>query len=86
MTAVPPALPHGPHPPITLDDTLGASFLGHFGTTLLYGITTLQAFMYYRAKYNDHVLLKLAVRVKSFTFLRPALIPPSRLIQVFAVW
>ncbi|RPD52626.1 hypothetical protein L227DRAFT_617661 [Lentinus tigrinus ALCF2SS1-6] len=52
------------HPgPIDLNDTLGAAFLGHFVTTLLYGITSLQAFMYYRNKYNDPLLLKLSVLV-----------------------
>ncbi|RDX50605.1 hypothetical protein OH76DRAFT_1402209 [Lentinus brumalis] len=46
---------------VALDDTLGAAFFGHFFTTLLYGITTLQAFMYFRDKYNDPPVLKLSV-------------------------
>ncbi|KAI0707453.1 hypothetical protein C8T65DRAFT_651035 [Cerioporus squamosus] len=45
---------------VALDDTLGAAFFGHFLTTLLYGITTLQAFMYYRDKYSDPPVLKLS--------------------------
>ncbi|KAH9850485.1 hypothetical protein C2E23DRAFT_312878 [Lenzites betulinus] len=48
---------------IKLDDTLGAAFIGHFVTTLLYGITTLQAFMYYKRNGKDSSILKLAVLV-----------------------
>ncbi|KAJ8462774.1 hypothetical protein ONZ51_g10688 [Trametes cubensis] len=48
---------------IRLDDTLGAAFLGHTVTTLLYGITTLQAFIYYRRNQKDGIKLKLSVFV-----------------------
>ncbi|KAI0740021.1 hypothetical protein C8Q76DRAFT_184168 [Earliella scabrosa] len=48
-------------PKIALDDTLGAAFLGHVVTTFLYGITTLQAFMYYRNQYRDANILKFSV-------------------------
>ncbi|TBU36341.1 hypothetical protein BD309DRAFT_878541 [Dichomitus squalens] len=44
-------IPTTPH--ITLDDTLGAAFIGHFVSTLLYGITSLQAYVYYRDNHND---------------------------------
>ncbi|KAI0631839.1 hypothetical protein C8Q77DRAFT_1129421 [Trametes polyzona] len=58
-----PQLPQIPPGAIRLDDTLGAAFLGHFVTTLLYGITTLQAFMYYRRNQKDSGVLKLSVFV-----------------------
>ncbi|KAI0808327.1 hypothetical protein C8Q74DRAFT_1363717 [Fomes fomentarius] len=58
MTTTVPTIPH-----IALDDTLGAVFIGHFFTTVLYGITTLQAFMYYRDQYKDPGILKLSVFV-----------------------
>ncbi|KAI0357246.1 hypothetical protein OH77DRAFT_1435937 [Trametes cingulata] len=48
---------------IRLDDTLGAAFMGHFVTTVLYGITTLQAFMYYRRHHRDTPALKFSVLV-----------------------
>ncbi|KAH9896086.1 hypothetical protein C8Q73DRAFT_758634 [Cubamyces lactineus] len=48
---------------VRLDDTLGAAFLGHTVTTLLYGITTLQAFIYYRRNQKDGIKLKLSVFV-----------------------
>ncbi|TBU26709.1 hypothetical protein BD311DRAFT_698129, partial [Dichomitus squalens] len=46
---------------IALDDTLGAAFIGHFVSTLLYGITSLQAYVYYRDNHNDSKSLKLSV-------------------------
>ncbi|KAI1782390.1 hypothetical protein LXA43DRAFT_1187674 [Ganoderma leucocontextum] len=46
---------------VTLDDTLGAAFVGHTVTTVLYGITTLQTFMYYRYNQKDSVILKASV-------------------------
>ncbi|TBU53325.1 hypothetical protein BD310DRAFT_830315 [Dichomitus squalens] len=76
-------IPTTPH--ITLDDTLGAAFIGHFVSTLcglffslvsrvsqtvkcpcplrlrLYGITSLQAYVYYRDNHNDSKSLKLSV-------------------------
>ncbi|CDO70152.1 hypothetical protein BN946_scf185009.g3 [Trametes cinnabarina] len=48
---------------VSLDATLGAAFLGHIVTILLYGITSLQAFMYYRRNNTDGSKLKLAVFV-----------------------
>ncbi|KAI8976296.1 hypothetical protein BD414DRAFT_524569 [Trametes punicea] len=49
-----------PFPPgaVHLDDTLGAAFLGHFVTSILYGITTLQAFIYYRHNQTDGLMLR----------------------------
>ncbi|KAL1938051.1 hypothetical protein VTO73DRAFT_12062 [Trametes versicolor] len=61
--ASPAQIPQIPPGAIKLDDTLGAAFLGHFVTTLLYGITTLQAFMYYRRNQKDSRALKLSVAV-----------------------
>ncbi|KAI0641623.1 hypothetical protein C8Q79DRAFT_281903 [Trametes meyenii] len=58
-----PAIAQIPHVAIRLDDTLGAAFLGHFIVTLLYGITSLQAFMYYRRNQRDPTLLKSSVFV-----------------------
>ncbi|KAI0739967.1 hypothetical protein C8Q80DRAFT_1201524 [Daedaleopsis nitida] len=49
-------MPHG-----TLDDTLGAAFLGHFLSALLYGITTFQVFLYFRDKYRDPLVFRLSV-------------------------
>ncbi|KAI9068725.1 hypothetical protein FKP32DRAFT_1754257 [Trametes sanguinea] len=46
---------------VSLDGTLGAAFLGHVVTTLLYGITSLQAFMYYRHNKTDGTKLKFSV-------------------------
>ncbi|KAH9938825.1 uncharacterized protein BXZ73DRAFT_99886 [Epithele typhae] len=36
-----------------LDSTLGAAFLGHFVSAVLYGLTTLQAYTYYRNRSSD---------------------------------
>ncbi|KAJ2988376.1 hypothetical protein NUW54_g9133 [Trametes sanguinea] len=46
---------------VSLDSTLGAAFLGHVVTTLLYGITSLQAFVYYRHNKTDGAKLKFSV-------------------------
>ncbi|KAI0739972.1 hypothetical protein C8Q80DRAFT_1274982 [Daedaleopsis nitida] len=58
MAATVPVIPH-----IALDDTLGAAFLGHTVTTFLYGITTLQTFLYYRDQYKDPLVLRASVAV-----------------------
>ncbi|KAM5535301.1 hypothetical protein V8D89_010986 [Ganoderma adspersum] len=53
------AVPH--NEVIALDDTLGAAFIGHTVATVLYGITTLQTFMYYRYNLKDPPILKASV-------------------------
>ncbi|OSD02261.1 hypothetical protein PYCCODRAFT_1435582 [Trametes coccinea BRFM310] len=59
-----PALPSSPESAkVSLDGTLGAAFLGHFVTTLLFGITSLQAFMYYRRNKTDGTKLKFSVLI-----------------------
>ncbi|KAF8188684.1 hypothetical protein BJ912DRAFT_391935 [Pholiota molesta] len=45
----------------TIDNTVGAIFLGVVGASLLFGITTLQAYWYYHSYYNDSRLHKCAV-------------------------
>ncbi|KAH9946723.1 hypothetical protein B0H21DRAFT_386999 [Amylocystis lapponica] len=55
------ALPPGLH--LTFDSTLGAAFLGHFVTAILYGITSLQAFVYYRQYPNDPPLTRFLVLI-----------------------
>ncbi|OBZ73066.1 hypothetical protein A0H81_07242 [Grifola frondosa] len=45
-------------PVLSFDGTLGAAFLGHFTTAVLYGITSLQTFIYFRQHYNDPLSLR----------------------------
>ncbi|KAH9840605.1 uncharacterized protein C8Q71DRAFT_415261 [Rhodofomes roseus] len=45
------------------NSTLGAAFLGHFATAILYGITSLQAFTYFKQYFRDPPLLRLLVLV-----------------------
>ncbi|KAF8159005.1 hypothetical protein BJ912DRAFT_832624, partial [Pholiota molesta] len=45
----------------TIDNTVGAIFLGVVGASLLFGITTLQAYWYYHSYYNDSRLHKCSV-------------------------
>ncbi|KAI0764197.1 hypothetical protein BD413DRAFT_578231 [Trametes elegans] len=52
-----------PRGAIRLDDTLGAAFLGHVVTIALYGITTMQAFVYFKRNVKDSLRLKLSVSV-----------------------
>ncbi|KAJ3849383.1 hypothetical protein EV368DRAFT_67486 [Lentinula lateritia] len=47
----------------TIDNTLGAVFIGIVGATFLFGITTLQVYMYYHHYQRDSFLHKLAVSV-----------------------
>ncbi|KIK66444.1 hypothetical protein GYMLUDRAFT_239394 [Collybiopsis luxurians FD-317 M1] len=47
----------------TLDNTLGAAFLGIVGATFLFGITTLQVYLYYHHYRRDSRLHKIAVAV-----------------------
>ncbi|PIL32420.1 hypothetical protein GSI_05122 [Ganoderma sinense ZZ0214-1] len=49
------------HTTIALNDTLGASFIGHTVATVLYGITTLQTFLYYRYNMKDPLILRVSV-------------------------
>ncbi|KAH9857353.1 hypothetical protein C2E23DRAFT_720490 [Lenzites betulinus] len=45
----------------SLDSTLGAAFIGHILTILLYGITSLQAYIYCRKSCTDSAALRLSV-------------------------
>ncbi|KAJ3923727.1 hypothetical protein F5877DRAFT_63035 [Lentinula edodes] len=47
----------------TIDNTLGAVFIGIVGATFLFGITTLQVYMYYHHYQRDSYLHKLAVAI-----------------------
>ncbi|KAJ3841423.1 hypothetical protein F5878DRAFT_14400 [Lentinula raphanica] len=47
----------------TIDNTLGAVFIGIIGATFLFGITTLQVYLYYHHYQGDSRLHKLAVAV-----------------------
>ncbi|KAI0641751.1 hypothetical protein C8Q79DRAFT_291347 [Trametes meyenii] len=53
------------HPP-KMDSTLGAAFLGHSASMLLYGVTSMQTYIYYRRSQNDGRVLKLSVLVLWF--------------------
>ncbi|KAI0630532.1 hypothetical protein C8Q77DRAFT_1160102 [Trametes polyzona] len=67
------AQPENPHPPFSLDKTLGAVFIGHIVTVLsttkdpassrdrLYGITSLQAAIYSQRSSKDSFALKCSV-------------------------
>ncbi|KAJ3879547.1 hypothetical protein F5051DRAFT_402492 [Lentinula edodes] len=46
-----------------IDNTLGAVFIGIVGATFLFGITTLQVYMYYHHYQRDSYLHKLAVAI-----------------------
>lgn len=43
------------------DNTLGAAYLGHFATGILYGITSLQTWTYYKRQRGDTLLLRTLV-------------------------
>ncbi|KAI0721766.1 hypothetical protein C8Q72DRAFT_77896 [Fomitopsis betulina] len=45
----------------SFNGTLGAGFLGHFVTAILYGITSLQAFTYFKHYFRDPPLLRVLV-------------------------
>ncbi|KAF8147697.1 hypothetical protein B0H34DRAFT_279842 [Crassisporium funariophilum] len=47
----------------TLDNTVGAAFLGVVGASILFGITSLQTYWYYHAYRNDSLLHKISVAV-----------------------
>ncbi|KAL4247682.1 hypothetical protein ABKN59_008914 [Abortiporus biennis] len=46
-----------------LDNTLGAAFIGHTAAAVLYGITSLQTFIYFKFHYGDALVLRLLVCV-----------------------
>jgi len=48
---------------IDLNGTLGAAFMGHFATAVLYGITSLQSFVYYKQRRRDTPILRWLVLV-----------------------
>ncbi|KAI0667453.1 hypothetical protein C8Q78DRAFT_1082174 [Trametes maxima] len=52
--------------PPKMDSTLGAAFLGHSATMLLYGVTSMQTYIYYRRSQNDGRVLKLSILVLWF--------------------
>lgn len=47
----------------SLDDTFGAYLLGTYGSTALFGVTCLQAFMYYRSYPYDRPWIKVLVAI-----------------------
>ncbi|KAH9920026.1 uncharacterized protein BXZ73DRAFT_104841 [Epithele typhae] len=47
-----------PTPPLSLDDTLGAGFLGLVAASCFYGITVVQTFIYYKRNEMDPGFLK----------------------------
>ncbi|KAI0744266.1 hypothetical protein C8Q80DRAFT_1185950 [Daedaleopsis nitida] len=47
----------------SIDNTLGAVFIGNLCVVCLYGLTTLQTYMYYSRSKNDAILLKSAIAV-----------------------
>ncbi|KAI0701744.1 hypothetical protein C8Q76DRAFT_240633 [Earliella scabrosa] len=48
---------------MTLDNTLGAAFIGNIFAATLYGLTTLQTYTYYNRSEKDHSLLKALVAI-----------------------
>ncbi|PCH34603.1 hypothetical protein WOLCODRAFT_139462 [Wolfiporia cocos MD-104 SS10] len=48
---------------LQFNSTLGAAFLGQFATAILYGITSLQTFIYYKQHYKDPLILRFLVGV-----------------------
>ncbi|KZT03057.1 uncharacterized protein LAESUDRAFT_705224 [Laetiporus sulphureus 93-53] len=48
---------------VEFNSTLGAAFLGHFVTAILYGITSLQTYLYFKWHHTDPPLLKYLVFV-----------------------
>jgi len=46
---------------LDFNSTLGAAFLGHFATAILYGITSLQAFTYFKQYFRDPPVMRLLV-------------------------
>ncbi|KAF8151021.1 hypothetical protein B0H34DRAFT_159626 [Crassisporium funariophilum] len=48
-------------PKLNLDNTLGAAFLGNILAAVLYGITCLQTFVYYKKSQNDHLSFRLVI-------------------------
>jgi hypothetical protein len=75
----------GVYDPMTVDNTLGAAFLGHSVETALFGVTTVQCILYYRRHADDALKLKSLVSKLPGSVYAHALIS-LRLAQIGLLW
>ncbi|KAF5385563.1 hypothetical protein D9757_006797 [Collybiopsis confluens] len=87
---MPPSFFPDPLPPFNIDTSLGAFEIGTIVAAFLFGITTLQVYLYFEQYPNDGKILKLMVRLLSFEHFFAANIHNLNMLwwwrQVMSIW